>query len=369
MKTIVTKILATSFMMLVLLACTETEKIQHKEIIKPKNVILMIGDGMGVSQVYAGMTAKHGHLELERCPYTGFIKTYSSDNYITDSAAGATAFACGQKTKNGCISLSSTGDTLKSILWYAEENGLSTGLVAICKITHATPAAFIANNISRENYEAIAEDFLKTDIDVFIGGGRDNFEKRQDSINLSDQLRAANYQLVYDTLGMNEVQEGKLAALLWPGHPPRYSQGRGDFLSKASSKAVDLLNQNPVGFFLMIEGSQIDWGGHDNDNDYVVEEMVDFDNTIGKILDFAEKDGETLVIITADHETGGYALNDGNLKEGWVKGVFTTNHHTGTMVPVFAFGPGAKNFTGIYENTGIFYKIMKELGLAEADIN
>jgi len=123
-----------------------------------------------------------------------------------------------------------------------------------------------------------------------------------------------------------------------------------------------MLEQQDNGFFLMIEGSQIDWGGHDNNTDYIVEEMLDFDKTVGLVLDFAKKDGQTLVIVTADHETGGMGLNNGNIQTGEVQAGYTSTSHTGIMVPVFAFGPGSDDFRGIYENTGIFYKMMKAFG-------
>lgn len=343
----------------------QVNEISNSEPVKPKNIIFMIGDGMGVSEVYAALTAKKGELEMARCKHTGFVKTYAADNYITDSAAGATAFATGRKTDNGKLSLSPQLDTLNTILEYAEFNGLGTGLVATAKITHATPAGYIAHNPSRNNYEEIALDFLKTDVDVLLGGGRNNFEKRADSVNLLDQFRAKNYQIVFDTAGMMDVHQGKLFGLLWEDHPPKWTDGRDDFLSKASLKAIELLNPFEKGFFLMIEGSQIDWGGHDNDTEYLVAEAVDFDNAVGEVLDFAQQDGETLVVITADHETGGFGINGGSLETGEVIGGFTTGNHTSTMVPMFAYGPGAEEFMGVIDNTDIFFKFMKLLNLKE----
>jgi alkaline phosphatase len=331
----------------------------------PKNIIFMIGDGMGTAQVYAALTAKKGNLEMARCKHVGFVKTNSANDYITDSAAGSTAFATGKKTDNGKISVSPELDTLNTILEYAEFNGLATGLVVTSKITHATPAAYVAHNHSRYNYEEIAEDFLKTDVDVLLGGGLNHFVKRADARDLISEFRMKDYQLVYDTTGMQEVNQGKLIGLLWADDPPKWSEGRDDFLEKASLKAIELLSDNEDGFFLMIEGSQIDWGGHDNDSKYVVNESVDFDNVVGKVLNYAENDGETLVVITADHETGGYAINGGSLTSGTVLGKFTSYDHTSTMVPLFAYGPGAGHFTGIIDNTDIYYKMMKLLNLEE----
>ncbi|MCF8373666.1 MAG: alkaline phosphatase [Bacteroidales bacterium] len=328
----------------------------------PKNIIFMVGDGMGTSQVFAALTAKKGKLEMARCKSTGFNLTQSADNYITDSAAGATAFATGKRNNNGCLSISPTGDTLKTILEMAEDKGLSTGLVATCKITHATPAAFICHNQSRDNYEELALDFLKTDVDVFIGGGRDNFEKRGDSLDLSERLRKNGYDVLYSLDELKTSKAQKIAGLLYPDHPIKMSEGRGDMLEVSSLKAIELLDKNEKGFFLMIEGSQIDWGGHDKDSEYLVSEAVDFDNVIGKVLDFAEKDGETLVVITADHECGGYALMGGNMETGEVSGAFTSGDHTAVMVPIFAFGPGAENFSGIIKNTDFFDKFIELFG-------
>lgn len=324
----------------------------------PKNIILMIGDGMGVAQIYAGLTANHGKLNLEQCTTVGFHKNQASDKYVTDSAAGATAFACGQKTYNGAIGVDASGKSIPTILEIAERNGLATGLVATCSITHATPACFISHQASRSLDENIALDFLKTDVDVFIGGGRKFFTNRTDGLNLSDSLKVRGYQIANTITEVKQVKSGKLAAFLADEQQSKFSAGRGDELVKSTEVALNLLKSNKKGMFLMIEGSQIDWGGHGNDTQYIIDEMIDFDNAIGNVLDFAKKDGNTLVIITADHETGGFSIIGGDMKTGQVEGKFTTGNHTGVMIPVFAYGPGADKFSGIYENTDIFHKMI-----------
>lgn len=329
------------------------------EVKPPKNIILMIGDGMGTSQVYSAYIANKGFLNLERCKYVGFVKTYSADNLITDSGAGGTAIATGFKTNSRMIGMAPDSTELTSILKYAEANNKSTGLVASSKINHATPASFIANNVYRYNYEEIAYDFLKTDIDVFIGGGLDDFTQRADGLNLLDSLKDRNYEIIRSLDELESANGDKIAGLLYPDHPPKISEGRGDMLRISSLKAIEILNKNEEGFFLMIEGSQIDWGGHDKLTSYVVDEMLDFDKTVGAVLDFAEMDGNTLVIITSDHETGGFAITGGDISKGLVEGAFTTSNHTAVMVPMFAFGPGADEFTGIIENTDIFKKMFK----------
>ena len=325
----------------------------------PKNVILMIGDGMGTTQLYAGYLANKGHLSVERCTHSGFATTYCLDSVITDSGAAGTAIATGYKTNQKMIGMTPDGKPQKSILKYAEQINKATGLVVSCAMTHATPAAFIANNKFRYNYEEIALDFLKTDVDVFIGGGLNHFIQREDGLNLVDSLKARNYHLAYSMDEVENISSGKIAGLLYEIHPPSYSEGRGEMLKKGSLKAIEILNKNENGFFMMVEGSQIDWAGHDNDSENIVSEVLDFDRTIEAVLDFAAQDGETLVIITADHETGGYAIIDGDLNAGRVGGAFTTEDHSAVMVPIFAYGPGAEAFTGIMDNTDIFKKIAK----------
>lgn len=208
-------------------------------------------------------------------------------------------------------------------------------------------------------YEEIAADFLNTDIDVFIGGGLDHFTKRKDGRNLVNELKAKNYEVETDINTIAKVNNGKLAGLTAGIHNGRVEE-RGDMLPIATNTAINILDNNKKGFFLMVEGSQIDWGGHANSTNYIIEDMLDFDQAIGKALDFASKNGETLIIVTADHETGGLGIIGGDMNSGMVKGEYTTKDHSAVMVPIFAYGPGADEFTGIMENTDIFAK-MKNL--------
>ena len=329
---------------------------------KPRNVILMIGDGMGVAQVFAGLTANQGHLFLENFKSVGFSKTQSSNRYVTDSAAGGTALSTGQKTYNGAIGVNADTIAIKTVLEMAEDKGMATGLVSTSAITHATPASFIAHQGSRGSYEDIAADFLKTDIDVFIGGGYKHFTERKDGRDLTTELKAKGYNVLTDMNEIGQVKTGKLAGLTASEHNGK-AEERGDMLQVATQTALNILGKSKKGFFLMVEGSQIDWGAHQNNTIYVVKEMLDFDQAIGKALEFAAKDGETLIIVTADHETGGLSLADGDMKTGLVKGAFATGDHTGVMVPVFSYGSGADHFTGIMENTDIPRRIRKLLKL------
>ncbi len=338
---------------------------QSSSIKYPKNIIFLIGDGMGVSQIYAGLTANKGHLALERIRHIGFHKNQASDNYVTDSAAGATAFSTGKKTYNGAIGVDATQTPQVTLLELAEKKGLATGLVSTADITDATPAAFIAHQIKRNMHDEIAKDFLKTDVDIVVGGGRKSFDQRKDGQNLLDSLKSKKYQVVESLAEMNAMKQGKFIYLYAPGDPIKMSEGRGDILLDATNKSMELLSKNKKGFFVMIEGGQIDWGGHANDTNYAVSEMVDFNKSIEAALNFAEKDKETLVLITADHETGGMALLGGDMTTGEVKASFITKGHTGQMVPVFAYGPGSEAFQGIYQNTAIFDKLKAALRLSQ----
>jgi alkaline phosphatase len=337
---------------------TYPQKLKSK---KPKNVILMIGDGMGTAQVFAGITANGGHLFLDNFKVAGFSRTQSADNYITDSAAGGTALSTGQKTYNGAIGVNANKEPIKTILEMAEEKGRSTGLVSTSAITHATPASFIAHQGSRSSYEDIAADFMKTDIEVFIGGGYKHFAERKDGRDLTKDLQAKGYQVLRNMDEIAKVKSGKLAGLVAPEHTGRVAE-RKDMLPVATQTAINILNTGKKGFFLMVEGSQIDMGAHANNTVYVVEDMLDFDRAIGRALEFAASNGETLIVVTADHETGGMTLVGGNMKTGLVKGAYTTGNHTAVMVPVFAYGPGAELFGGIQENTDIPKKIMQLMG-------
>lgn len=333
---------------------------------KAKNIILLIGDGTGAAQIYAAYTANRGKLHYNRMPVAGFSITNSSNAYITDSASGATVLAAGVKTYNGAIGVDKDSIRVRTILEQAEEKQLATGLVATCAITHATPASFIAHQPARRMYEEIAADFLDTDIDLFIGGGHDHFngKKREDKRDLIGELKAKGYTQTntFEELQTVDTKSTyKLAAFLAGEHQPRYPQ-RGEQLAVSTQKALEILSKNDKGFFLMIEGSQIDWGGHADNTTYIVQEAYDFDRAIGQALDFAAKDGETLVIVTADHETGGFSLNGGKIETGEVVGKFTTGGHTGVMVPVFAFGPQAELFGGIQQNYDIYYSMIRALG-------
>lgn len=326
---------------------TYTQKFKSK---KPENIILMIGDGMGVTQVYAGLTANKGHLFIENMKSVGFSKTYSASGYTTDSAAGGTALATGEKTYNGAVSVDTKGNPVKTVLECAQEKEMATGLVVTSRMNHATPAVFMSHQKDRGAYDEIAADFVDANIDVFIGGGLKHFNARRDGRNLLEELKQKGYSVQQNMEDIVKVKSGKLAGLVAQDHVER-ARERKDMLPVAVETAINILCQDKDGFFMMIEGSQIDFGGHENNTTYMVEEMLDFDRAVGRALDFASKEGKTLVVVTADHECGGLSILNGNMKDGKVTCSFATSGHTGVMVPVFAYGPGAERFEGIMENS------------------
>lgn len=338
------------------ISCADQPEIQTQTLVKnPKNVILLIGDGMGLSQVSVAQFEVDTPSNFERFPVIGLSKTSSSKQLITDSASGATAFACGVKTYNGAIGVRTDSTEVANISELLAAQSKSSGVIATSSITHATPASFYSHALSRNFHGEIATDLLASNISYFAGGGLRFFNARQDSLNLLTEFRAKGFTV--DTLQLPSQAQEKMAILLATNAMPTILEGRGDFLTKASELGIACLSKNTKGFFLMIEGSQIDWGGHDNDSAYLTAELLDFDATIGAVLDYAAQDGETLVIVTADHETGGFTLASDDSDYNKIKPSFSTEGHSATMVPVFAYGPGAEKFGGIYENTKIFDNI------------
>ncbi|MEX0857662.1 MAG: alkaline phosphatase [Balneolaceae bacterium] len=333
-----------------------------------KNIILLIGDGNGLAQISSGqigLVGADGLLHMQTLPVTGFVKTHSSDNLITDSASGATAFSCGLKTYNGAIGVDPDSAACKTILELAEEKGLSTGLISTSSITHATPASFAAHVERRSMQEEIAADFLDSGVDVFLGGGVKWFApaQRSDSVDLLEQFQTVGYEIL---LNEEELDNSETNQLLGLFAEDGFERAEGEPSSaKMTSKALDILSQNENGFFLMVEGSQIDWAGHDNDVEYVLREIEDFDAAIKTVLNFAVQDGETLVIITADHETGGMTMQrqQNNGKE--LEVYWTTGSHTGIPVPLMAYGPQALEFMGWRDNTYVGQKLSELLQVGE----
>jgi alkaline phosphatase len=335
-----------------------------------KNVILMVGDGMGVAQVTSLILDRNMEkIEMERATAIGLVRTFSANNRVTDSAASGTAFATGTKTNNGMLGVAPDSSRLTSILERSRDNGLSTGLVVTVRITHATPGAFYAHVPSRKDYDKIAEQFLDSGIDVALGGGRKDFNDRDDKRDLVAELRAKGYRVEFDFDECKDIDSGKLVGLFCNGGSmPYITDGRSKrYLPDATAKALQILDNNDKGFFLMVEGSLIDYGGHDNNADVVKAETADFDNAVGVAFDYADAHPGTLVVVMADHETGGLTIPSGNsdftAAESGINYKFSTDGHTASMIALYAYGTGAGNFSRVMDNTDIPKIISRLLGL------
>jgi alkaline phosphatase len=327
----------------------------------------MIGDGMGLTQVTAGMYSQNNYTPLEQFPVTGMVTTHSSKQLITDSGAAATALACGCKTYNGAIGVDSKHKPCPTLLEKADSMGMALGIVVSCSVTHATPASFVAHVNQRIDNETIATWYLRNQVDYLVGGGRKFFQARTlDTRNLVTELTTAGYDVKsFDKYLWDEILPDPARPLVWfsaDEEPAAANAGR-DYLPAAAAAALPFLAKRggDKGFFLMVEGSQIDWACHANDGPRVIAEMKDFQRTIEAIQRWAAADGETLVIVTADHETGGLAIAQGSTMDS-LDLQFNTTKHTASMVPVFAVGPGAEAFAGVYDNTDIYRKIRQIMG-------
>ena len=329
---------------------------------KVKNVILMIGDGMSLMHIEAAWTCNRGHLWLENAQYTGISKTLASNRLITDSGSGGTSLATGYKTRYHAVGVDSTGRPLESLNVLAHKAGKANGIAVTCRLWDATPCDFVAHNLDRNKEQDLILDYLNAPLDYVFGGGAKYFEHRDDGRNIFSELEKKGYRVARTLDELWRCKSGKIYAVPYPVDTPVPAE-RGDLLAKASLKGIDLLNQNKNGFFMMIEGSQLDDYGHFNQLDMLMQETLDFDQTIGAVMKWAAADGQTLVVVTADHQTGGPTVLGGDYHTGTVQVNFSTRDHSGTMVPVYAFGPGSENFTGFMDNTEIFWKIKRLLGL------
>lgn len=335
------------------------EKLQAPNGKKVKNVILMIGDGMSLMHVYTAWAANRGKLWLENAQATGLSKTWAVKKLVTDSGSGGTSLATGVKTVYHAVGVDPEGKTLTSLVDVAKELGKDAGMAVTCRLWDATPCDFCCHNIDRDKEEELVGDYPTSGVDFVFGGGAQKFTNRKDGRDIFKELQKKGYHVsrtlddffAYD-------KNSRIFAVPYDKDTPLPDE-RGDLLAHASMKGISLMNQNKNGFFMMIEGSQLDDYGHFNQLDLLMKETLDFDQTVGEVMKWAAKDGETLVVVTADHETGGLTLVNGNKDEGRVECCFSTKDHSGAMVPVYAFGPGAENFTGIFENTDVFKKIKK----------
>jgi len=345
---------------------------------KVRNVILCIGDGMGLSQItLASMKAAGpgGRLCMERMPVTGLVRTYSASSRVTDSAAAGTALAAGIKTNNGMIGVAPNEQAYETILEAAKARGMATGLVATSTITHATPASFASHVKSRTTEAPIAEQLIANKVNVLFGGGRKYFlpksdpnSGRKDDRDLIAEARQAGYTYVTTERELRSIRGPHVLGLFQFDSlttvPPEPT------LASLTHKAIRVLrkgsgssSRTKGGFFLMVEGSQIDWACHGNDPKHAIRQTLLFDQAVQAAVDFAMRDGHTLVIVTADHETGGLTILEGSNGSAEPSVHWSTKGHTGTPVPIGAMGPGAAVFAGMQDNTDIPKKIARLLNI------
>jgi len=338
-----------------------------------KNIIYMIGDGMGVAQISATQIAQdYEPLNLERATHVGLQKTYSANSRVTDSAAAGTALSTGYKTNNGMIGVTPDSIAHPSIRERAEKAGMATGIIATYPATNATPASFVGHVPNRNMEDEIAMYYIHNQVDVVIAGGSKRFNQRADSLNLFNTLAERGYIITDNLAELDDVHSGRVMALTNEGSMSSILDGRDkSFLPNATAKALEILTANAKqdGFFLMVEGSQIDGWGHQNNIEGVITETKDFDNAVKVAFDYADTHPGTLVVVTADHATGGLTIVNGNRKfdlhDHKVDYAWTTGGHTGEMVPIFAYGAGAENFTGVFENKQIPQIMFRLLGFEE----
>ena len=317
-----------------------------------RNVIVMIGDGMGLEQVSCAWVLNHGKLNLDNFPSIGLSRTYCTNHLITDSGAGGTALATGVKTAYSHVGTAADSTDLASILVKAQKLGKKTGVSVTCHFADATPCDYCCHNEYRYNQEDLIADYVECGVDYLTGGGTDWFTEvnRTDGRNIIEEMEAAGYNVA-----LNE--EALMAAslpvigILAPDNLP-VAKERGDLFRCNVARGLELLSEaaGDKGFVMMIEGSCIDDWLHENVLENAMEELLDFDRTIGDVLEWAAKDGHTLVVVVADHNTGAITLQDGDLEEGEIGVHFGSDSHNGIAVPVYAWGPGSDKFYGIREN-------------------
>ena len=320
---------------------------------RPKNVIVMIGDGMGPVQVEAAGMYAGGDMSFEILPFQGMVTTYSASSSVTDSAAAATAMATGEKVNNGVISMAYPGDgsELTTALETYRDTGRATGLVTTTYMTHATPAAYGAHEPSRGNTSQIAGDYLtQTQPNVLLGGGANGMSVAS--------AQAAGYTVVTDQaglVGLDTSTETYVSGQFGTYHLPyEYDQSPSVHLSAMTGLALDILDNDADGFFLMVEGGRIDHAGHENNIGRNIFETIEFSNTVQTVLDWAAARTDTLVIVTADHETGGLSIDQDNGAGNFPDVSWSTGSHTAADVPVYAWGLNARNVSGTIDNTDIY---------------
>jgi len=358
---------------------------------KAKNVILLIGDGMSASQITSYRLLKegpNGRIAMDRFPISGIVLTHSADAIITDSASSATAYSTGSKTKNSYLGVDKDGQILENLTEKLDDFGFISALISTSEVTHATPAAFSSHVDSRRDTDEISSQMLESKVATILGGGRNFFlppekgGKRKDKRNLLEEAKKSHKilthknQLVISNINPSEKILGLFADehLRDEGTPDNHPSEPTltEMLKFSLERAEAAIDNQCRGSFIMVEGSQVDWAGHANNIDYLERELREFDEATRYALDYAKNNQNTLVVVTADHETGGLLIEPIALSYytgNNIKFSFNTaiggGSHTGAPVPVYAYGPGSMNFSGTLDNTDVYHAILNALDLTE----
>ena len=362
---------------------------------KANNIILLIGDGMGTAQISTFRMLRGGpndRVSVDHFPVTGFVLTHSSNAIITDSASSATAYSTGKKTNNGVLGLDKDQKFIENITEKIHKYGFVNSLISTSDITHATPAAFVSHVESRSNSDEISKQILESNIMTILGGGRHFFTPkeegglRKDNINLLDSAKLSHILLTQrsELESFDFASKEKVIGLFADRHlrdvenidNHALEPSLREMLNFAITRSSQHNKDGCKGFFIMAEGSQVDWAGHANDINYLKKEMHDFDQAVQLALDYAKDNQNTLVVVTADHETGGLLIEPEFLKNyltPQVKFSFNTGigygSHTGVPVPIYAYGPGSENFTGTLDNTDVYYAMLEALDIGNEERN
>jgi alkaline phosphatase len=370
-------------------SCNNTQKEEPQV----KNVIYLIGDGMGFGAVTSLLLTEDDVTGFEQAPVIGLNETCSANNYVTDSPAGGTALATGVRTRNGYCGLDPEGNQLTSILRKAQAMGKKTGIVVNTTLTEATPASFYAGVTSRKMTYEIAQQFTESGVDVAIGSGLDHFIGRPDSLDLTATLIDKGYDVYLNWSSVLNTSSDRFVGILPMADVHRQESGRSEagaaaghevclaarlaaasgeegasdlsepevYLQKATAKALETLSRdNEQGYFLMIESALIDGYGHNNDSEGMIAEMKEFDALLRQLVAYVDQNPETLLVVTADHETGGTWLTYTGYEVGGSSPItmsYSSRGHSGVVVPIFAYGEGAESFAGVMKNTDIPKKI------------
>lgn len=328
-----------------------------------RNVIFLIGDGMGLAQICAADAVNHG-LTMLNLKFVGLQQTQAEDSWTTDSAAAGSALATGRKHKNRHISMSGDGEAYPSLTDLFHANDYATGVVTLGNLADATPAAFYGHSTERDNSNEITAWLLDGKLSLLSGSGMNELTRRNDGIDLVNDLQQkAGYRI---TGQIDEINRTKGKVICVDERMGAAATGATlKLLADATREAIRKLSEDGKGFFLMVEGAKIDYAGHANSLPGSILETLSFDLAVAEALKFADQNGETLIIVTADHETGGMTLVDGQADEGSITVQYMTDDHTSIMLPVFTYGPHADKFTGVYPNTQIFERILKSVGIKQ----